>query len=129
MERNAFERLLQRIATETASYRAGDPWHLAGSALSTAAQEAQERVLSDPWIAEVVRANGSITSSDVSPGEVLKLMNLHERDITPASAMRVAKILRDIGWAKGKRHPTRGQLYQRPVTPATSVSNTGTADG
>ena len=104
--------------------RALESWAARDARIRIAREEAQERILSDPWIAEVVRATGHTTSSDVSPGEVLKQMALNQRDITSGNAMRVAKILRDLHWTKEKRHATRGQLYKRPISQATCVDNT-----
>jgi hypothetical protein len=51
--------------------------------------------------------------TDISPGEVLGLMDLKESERHGRNAARVAQILRDLGWRKGKRDRKRGQTYVR----------------
>jgi predicted P-loop ATPase len=102
-------------AEAVARYRAGEHWWLAREIESVAAAEARLRVAHDPWTADVVTATASIAGLEVSPGEVMARMNLPATERHERSAGRVGQILRDLGWVKGKRHMTRGQLYVRPA--------------
>lgn len=98
-------------------YRAGEPWYLTGELERLADAEAQARVAHDPWmplVAEILSSRLAMYA-EVTPGEVLAVMDLAERDRTKNNAVRVGQILRDLGWRKGKRHKTRGQIYARPV--------------
>jgi putative DNA primase/helicase len=105
----------QLWAEAVARYRAGDSWHLTGDAADIAAAEAEQRVAHDPWTAYVddVLKSRLALCTDVTPGEVLAMLDLSEGERTKHNAARVAQILRDLGMRKGKRHKTRGQTYVR----------------
>lgn len=98
-------------------YRQGTPWHLTGEAAETAAQEASDRVTVDPWTGLVASAVAALspTQTSIAPGEVLDRLELGVEQKHARHAARVASILRDLGWSRGKRHKTRGQLYSRPT--------------
>jgi predicted P-loop ATPase len=98
-------------------YRQGAPWHLTGDAAAIAAEEASDRVTVDPWTQLVARVIAGLSpmQTDIAPGEVLDQMELGTEQKHPRHAARVASILRDLGWRRGKRHTDRGQLYVRPA--------------
>jgi predicted P-loop ATPase len=96
-------------------YRAGEPWWLSRQVEALAAAEASLRVAHDPWTADVVKVTEGLAGPDVSPGEVMARMNLPTTERHDRHAGRVGQILRDLGWQRGKRHMTRGQLYVRPM--------------
>jgi predicted P-loop ATPase len=94
-------------------YAAGEPWHLTGELSDMAAAEAQKRVAHDPWTAPIAELIERRALSECSPGEILSLMDLKEGERHKANAARVAQVLRDLGWLKGRRDRTRGQLYTK----------------
>jgi predicted P-loop ATPase len=103
-------------------YRAGEHWWLSKDIEALAAAEASLRVAHDPWTADVVTVTAAHPGLDVSPGEVLERMNLPKTERSDRNAGRVGQILRDLGWQRGKRHKTRGQLYERPMVPPPPAS-------
>lgn len=105
----------QLFAEAMHRYRNREPWHLSGELADIAAAQAESRVAHDPWTAEVAEILDSRMSpiNECTPGEVMALMELSEGERHKANAQRVAQILRDLGWKKGKRHKTRGQVYVR----------------
>jgi predicted P-loop ATPase len=105
----------QLWAEAVARYRAGEHWWLGREIEALAASEAALRVAHDPWTADVVKATAELRGPDVSPGEVMARMNLIASERHDRNAGRVGQILRDLGWQRGKRHMTRGQLYVRPT--------------
>jgi predicted P-loop ATPase len=104
-------------------YRKNEKWWLSREMESLADAEAALRVAHDPWTAGVADITAEhLKGPDVSPGEVMARMNLPTTERHDRSAGRVGQILRDLGWARGKRDRTRGQLYVRPgVTPPPPV--------
>lgn len=106
----------QLWAEAVALYRRGEPWHLTGDVAAEAAREASSRVAVDPWTAQVasVLENLPPMRTDVTPSDVLDAMEVSTEQKHHRSAGRVGTILRDLGWIKGPRHRTRGQLYLRP---------------
>jgi predicted P-loop ATPase len=109
----------QLWAEAATRYRAGEPWHLVGVLEEMAAAQAAARIAHDPWTAKVLTIIAErITTADVSPGEIMEHMGLHEHERHARNAGRVGQILGKLeGWTKGRRHMTRGQLYVRPVCP------------
>jgi predicted P-loop ATPase len=108
----------QLWAEAAARFREGEPWHLVGVLEEMAAAQAAERIAHDPWTAKVVEIIAErITTPEASPGEVMEYMGLHEHERHARNAGRVGQILKNIGWRKGTRHKTRGQLYARPAVP------------
>lgn len=107
----------QLWAEAYARYRAGERWHLTGELADIAAAEAQARVSHDPWTGHIAEILDSRLPpiNECTPGEVMNLMNLSEGERHKANAARVAQILRDLGWKKGRRDRTRGQTYTRGV--------------
>jgi predicted P-loop ATPase len=99
----------QLWAEAVSRYHNGEQWHLSLELSVLAAGEANARVAHDPWTDRVVEILEN--QVEVSPGEVLTLMCLSMEEKHARNAGRVGQILRDLGWRKGKRHKTRGQLY------------------
>jgi len=98
-------------------YRAGEPWHLEGALEAMAAAEASERVAHDPWTSQVAEiVSQRLPGVDASPGEVMAHMNLPTTERHARNATRVGTILGELGWKRGKRDRTRGQLYVRGAT-------------
>jgi hypothetical protein len=105
-----------------ARYKSGETWHLDQAQASLAEREALERVASDPWtstLSELLGSDSCLSThpDNVSPGEALHMMNIPQRDRHAGTSNRVAKILVDLGWTKGKRDSVRGRLYRRPADP------------
>lgn len=106
----------QLWAEAVARYNRGELWHLTGELEDMAASEARARVAHDPWTAKVSDiVMTTIPAADVSPGEIMAHMSLHESERHQRNAARVGQILRDLHWTKGRRDRTRGQLYMRPA--------------
>jgi predicted P-loop ATPase len=98
-------------------YRAGRLWHLTDDALEVSTHEASLRVQADPWTLLVANQAGYIINAaenGVSPGEVLRAMDVGTEHRHSSSAARVGTILRALGWKRLKRHHTRGWLYFPP---------------
>jgi predicted P-loop ATPase len=97
-------------------YRKGAIWHLAGDAEEAAVTEASQRVAIDPWTAPVAEALRMLplVKPDIAPGEILDGLDLGPEQKHSRNAARVAVILHDLGWRRGLRHRTRGQLFVRP---------------
>lgn len=110
----------QLWAEAVARYREGEQWFLTGLIADVAAEEAQARISFDPWTAEVSRILDGDTEftppNDISPGEVMQHMSLPQGERHGRNAARIGQILRDLGWVKGRRDRTRGQIYERAKT-------------
>jgi predicted P-loop ATPase len=98
-------------------YRNREPWHLSGQIADVAATEAGARVAHDPWTQHVasILEDRMPRITECTPGEIMGLMDLSEGERHKSNAARVAQILRDLGWRKGRRDRTRGQIYTRGV--------------
>lgn len=106
----------QLWAEAVARHRKGERWYLTQAQEALAASEAAARVAHDPWTADVERTvMDSLKGPDVSPGEVMHFMNLPTTERHARNAGRVGSVLVTLGWKRGKRHMTRGQLYARPL--------------
>ena len=108
----------QLWAEAAARYRKGERWYLTQEQEAMAAVEAAGRVAHDPWTSQVAHiVVESLKGPDVSPGEVMERMNLPQVERHARNAARVGSILTNLGWRRGKRHMTRGQLYARAIAP------------
>jgi predicted P-loop ATPase len=120
----AIKRDRDQLWAETVTrYLAGEAWYLTTDELESLARtEAGERVAHDPWTSQVAEITATrLPGPDVSPGEVMEHMNLPTTERHARNAGRVGTVLTSIGWKRGKRHNTRGQLYVRaglPVPPS-----------
>ena len=105
----------QLFAEAVARYRAREPWHLSRELNGLADEQATGRIAHDPWTARVAEELRGLGGKDVAPGEVMGLMGLPDQEQHAFHAARVGQILRDLGWLRGTRDRTRGQLYVRPA--------------
>jgi putative DNA primase/helicase len=107
----------QLWAEAVVRYRNREPWHLSEQIAHIAAAEAESRVTHDPWTPHVasILEDRIPPIIECTPGEILGLMDLSESERHKSNAARVAQILRDLGWRKGRRDRTRGQIYTRGV--------------
>jgi hypothetical protein len=98
-------------------FKSGEAWHITDQKIIGIQQEqVAERVVSDPWKVDIVKVLKEHGQSDITPGEVLsKMLDLRPADRHKGNAARVSGILRELGWSKGSRHCTRGQVYHSPA--------------
>jgi predicted P-loop ATPase len=104
-------------------YRQGERWHLETATEKLAAQQAEQRITSDPWLPLVVRSLPTPRPGrcdTVAPGELLEKMEIPQSQRHAASAKRVGAILRELGFQKVKRDRLRGQLFESPPGPVTA---------
>lgn len=107
----------QLWAEAHARFKEGEAWHITDSdIIAIQVEQTVSRVVTDPWHADVARILSQHKECDITPGEVLGMISdLKPSDRHKGNAARVSQILRDLGWVKGKRHHSRGQLYLRPT--------------
>ena len=102
-------------------WRAGERWHLDRPMELVAAQEASKRMATDPWalpISSLLSEDYKLSHAvEVTPGDVLALMDLRESERTPHNAKRVAAVLSSLGWKQGRKS-MKGRCYVRPQTTA-----------
>lgn len=95
-------------------YQQGESWHIEDTEVQQQlADEVARRTVSDPWLPHV---EGVLTQTqgEISPGEILRqLGDLKITDFSKGLAVRVANIMRDLGWVQSRRDRKRGQLYRR----------------
>lgn len=113
----------QLWAEAVVRFRAGEPWHITDASLAAAATEAQEeRYAVDEWEPIVARWLDARTCDSVEGGEVLsEAIAIPPERWTRADQMRVAAIMRRLGWAKGSQRRHNGRHirpYLRPQTEA-----------
>jgi putative DNA primase/helicase len=115
----AIERDRDQIWAEAVQrYRDGHPWHLQSSVEAFAHAETTKRAASEPWLPLVVKAlndDESPVGETIAPGELLDRMDIRKEQRAAQSAARVGGILEHLGWQRGRRHGTRGQLFVAPV--------------
>jgi predicted P-loop ATPase len=109
----------QLWAEAAARYRRGDLSYLTPEQEALASVEAAARVAHDPWTSQVAQivSERLKDAADVSAGEVMEHMGLPQTERHARNAARVGSVLMNLGWKRGKRHKTRGQLYARPAIP------------
>jgi predicted P-loop ATPase len=112
----------QLWAEAVSRYLKGEPWHLTGTLANVAAEEANLRLIHDPWTPDVLEALGELQQTEVSPGEIMRHLPVSAEARNERNAMRVGKILLELGWSRGKRHKTRGQLFVGQPPPRLDVS-------
>ncbi len=107
----------QLWAEANARFKQGEAWHITDrDVIAMQVEQTASRVVTDPWHTDVARILDGHSGPDITPGEVLGLIpDLKPGDRHKGNAARVAQILRDLGWVKGKRHHSRGQVYLRPT--------------
>jgi predicted P-loop ATPase len=98
------------------AYRSSEAWYLPAHIEALASTETQKRVTCDPWMGMVAQILDDLMPyvRDIAPGEVLAKMDIAKEQRNSRAAARVGAILRDLGWRRGNRHSTRGQLFERP---------------
>jgi len=97
-------------------YRAGERWHLTRQMEQVAAAEAGKRMATDPWavpISHLIDGDNRLRGEELTPGEILSIMDLREAERTPNNAKRVASVLTSLGWRQGRR-TMKGRCYIRP---------------
>lgn len=97
-------------------YRSGERWHLDRSMELVAAAEAAKRMATDPWafaITWLLDNDDRLGGPEVTPGQILSIMDLRESERTPHNAKRVASVLSTLGWRQGRK-TNKGRCYLRP---------------
>jgi len=97
-------------------YHAGERWHLDRRMEQVAATEAGKRMSTDPWTVPIIRlieTDHRLGGPELTPGQVLAIMDLRESERTPHNAKRVAGVLTSLGWRQGRK-TERGRCYLRP---------------
>jgi predicted P-loop ATPase len=124
IELDALKRDRDQLWAEAVTrFRAGEQWHLTNELEALAAAEARLRVSHDPWTAKVAEIVAKqILTSDVTPGEVMALMDLQQGERHARNAGRVGNILKELGWREGRRDRTRGQIYMPPSSAAEALT-------
>jgi hypothetical protein len=69
-----------------------------------------------------LKRSASYKQTEVSPGEIMRHLPVSAEARHERNAMRVGKILLELGWIRGKRHKTRGQLFVGQPPPRLDVS-------
>jgi putative DNA primase/helicase len=96
-------------------YRKCEPWHLRDVRLQkAAAKEAEERRIRDPWEVDVLRwfEEHNRNTSGVTTEELLgKAIKMPKDRRTRVDQMRMARVLRVIGWATVKRATDGSRRY------------------
>jgi predicted P-loop ATPase len=97
-------------------FKAGDRWYLTPEIAALAEIETEKRIASDPWTALVQKALPPPIDRDhvytISPGEILEKMEIPSTQRNARMAVRVGQIIVTLGWRRGKRDRTRGQLFE-----------------
>jgi len=96
--------------------RAGERWHMDRRMELVAAAEACKRMATDPWavpIAALVESDSRLSGAELTPGQILAVMDLRESERTPNNAKRVANVLTSLGWRQGRK-TMKGRCYLRP---------------
>lgn len=97
-------------------HRAGERWHLDRTMEQVAASEAGKRMATDPWATAIIKLlekDYSLAGPELTPGQVLAVMDLRESERTPHNAKRVASVLTSLGWRQGRK-TMQGRCYVRP---------------
>ncbi len=98
-------------------YRAGERWHLDRRMEQIASSEAGKRMSTDPWAVPIIELLDSrLRGPELTPGDILSIMDLRESERTPHNAKRVASVLTSLGWRQGRK-TTKGRCYLRPKAP------------
>ena len=104
-------------------YRSGERWHLDRRMEQIAATEAGKRMSTDPWavpIIHLIESDHRLRGAELTPGDILAIMDLRESERTPHNAKRVASVLTFIGLAAGPENHERTLLPEaRPMTQMT----------
>jgi len=95
-------------------YQQGESWHIEDTEIQQQlAEEVARRTVSDPWLPHVAEVLAQV-QEETTPGEVLqRLADLKLTDYSKGLAVRVANMMRDLGWVQSRRDRKRGQLYRR----------------
>lgn len=88
-------------AEAVALYRSGERWWLEGDVVEQAQAEVAERAADDPWRDDIERALRG--RDETTTKEVLAVMGVEIKDMTPALSKRVAKELVLLGWERAGR--------------------------
>ena len=127
----------QLWAEATARYKAGEKWHLEDVKLiKAAAEEAETRRQKDPWediIAGWLARHPSLRTSGVTTHTLLtEAVQRNNCDLTRADEMRVAGLLRTIGWEHAGRSEVatgRQRIYRPASGPIRVVKGSNKGDG
>lgn len=110
---------LQIWAEATHAYQAGERWWLEDVAETELKEVSQDYRLQDPWF-EIVKdwLIGRMTR-EVRVREVLEdCLKLEKNHMTRASEMRIAEIMRELGYERQRKsvNNTRAYYWSRPGT-------------
>jgi len=106
----------QLWAEATHAYKHGAQWHITDTEVYGVLTEIQERrTITDPWYADVLDELATIDpESGISPGEMLRRLEVDPMHQHKGSAARCGQMLRNAGWTKGPRDRKRGNVYYPP---------------
>lgn len=112
----------QLWAEATARYKKGERWHFEDpSVIQSAAEEAEARRQKDPWedlIARWLAANTLLKFKGVTTHAILVgPLQKNDTDLTKPDEMRVAGLLRLLGWDDVRRE-TLGNIRERVYRPS-----------
>ena len=114
---DAIRRERDQLWAEAAhQYGAGERWHLDRRMEQIATSEAATRMATDPWVCPIIALLDLpplFGRSELTPGEILAIMELRESERTPNNAKRVANVLITQGWRQGRK-TNKGRCYLRP---------------
>jgi len=93
----------QLWAEATHAYKHGAQWHITDTEVYGVLTEIQERrTITDPWYADVLDELAKIDpESGISPGEMLRRLEVDPMHQHKGSAARCGQMLRNAGWTKG----------------------------
>lgn len=118
-------------------YKAGERWHVDSDEFRKLCSEAQaERVQEDPWTRHIALFMTSPKSRSgmplklnvgegVTTSEILEhALDMHPAHIKPGDSMRVAKVLRTLGYERGPQRREGNAVVRRyiPVSPLSTVT-------
>lgn len=106
----------QLWAEATHAYNHGAQWHITDTEIYGVITEIQERrTITDPWYSDVLDELAKIDpESGISPGEMLRRLEVDPMHQHKGSAARCGQMLRNAGWTKGPRDRKRGNVYYPP---------------
>jgi predicted P-loop ATPase len=122
----------QLWAEATARYQAGEAWHLSPELEAAAAEEQEDRRVSDPWedsvdviLERAVRDTPYMVVPSVSAAEVLHGLGLPVERYTKGGLMRVAAALMRRGWTMHRPRGKDGTRSKRYFLEAVPVDPSG----
>ena len=111
----------------------GEAWHMTGALAKVAAEEQEERFVRDPWEERVAAwlANPEREDVGVTTADVLAALHVDTGKQGKTEAMRVAAILRRLGWTRRQERvgDDRRYVYRRNPEKQAVVTTVTTSAG